>query len=125
MYPWATLTLYFVFLIFFQLCNKVEEGCCVSVSKSIGKAGYPHAQCELVYILEPVKCGVGSYKKPDAEQLDCKMNVFEASPHRCECVISIGGFAFLRSSPKEGLSKDFPKAWVRQRGLGLEESRSL
>lgn len=87
MYPWATLTLYFVFLIFkmenflfSQLCNKVEEGCCVSVSKSFGIAGYPHAQCELAYICEPVKCGVGLHKKPDAKQLDCKMNMFKASP---------------------------------------------
>lgn len=85
------------------------------LSKSIGKAGYPHAQCELVYILEPEKCGVGSHKKPDAEQLDCKMNVLEASPHHCECVISIGGFAFLRSSPKEGYAKTFPKpGWGRE-----------
>lgn len=65
--------------LFSQLCNKAGKGCCVSVSKAFGKAGYPHAPCEFVYIQEPVKCGVGSHGKPDAEQLDCKMNVFEAS----------------------------------------------
>lgn len=65
--------------LFSQLCNKAGEGCRVSVSKAFGKPGYPHAQYEFVYIWEPVTCGVGSHKKPDAEQLDCKMNVFEAS----------------------------------------------
>ena len=65
--------------LFSQLCNKGGNGCCVSVSKAFGKAGYPHAPCEFAYIREPVKCGVGSHKKPDAEQLDCKMSVFEAS----------------------------------------------
>ncbi|KAI4544946.1 hypothetical protein MG293_005212 [Ovis ammon polii] len=35
---------------------------------------------------EPVKCGVGSRTKPDAEQLDCKMNVFEASHTIVTCL---------------------------------------
>lgn len=49
-------------------------------------------------------------KTSDAEQLDCSMIVFEASNTIVESVRSIGDFDFLRSSPKEGLSKGFSQS---------------